>query len=236
MRDGKDQDTTLNSLQIETLISQEAERELSKVEQRTEFIEKENRRLTKDLTQTKNDYETLVQKNNLNIQEIENKANEIKSLSETMVSLKKVSDEQDKRIHSLTQERFKLVNDAKEFKLKSLDLLYEGSHNEQVESLQQENEMLKKILTDSGFEMNENSDQNFQNYKKKEKEYLREIENYRRNLVNYKEILKEMELLIKITKNKNVKDEHTQRINSAVDVDDVNIEGLMNTIKESLHT
>ena len=81
---------TLNALGIESLISQESEIEVSRLNKRVLHLEKENRDYLSKLSEKQSEYESIIQKNNLTSSELQTTKQELNRYQQKWESLSKV--------------------------------------------------------------------------------------------------------------------------------------------------
>lgn len=225
-----------SSHQIESIIMQEAELEKSKLYQDISALHKENRDWIKKYTETKNEYESMVQQCNIAKDQIVFKDNEVIDLTKKIDSLYESLSQSEKRIFQLTEERNKLNMKLKDMEISHLEAKYKEAMDEKYASIQAENEMFKKMVADGSYGASLTIHDSIEDYKKREGELLKEIESYKQKLINYKHMLREFEILLTLSKNHNSSANNQEHLHQAVDLDSLAIEDLMLTVKEHINS
>lgn len=226
----------VNTAPIESLISEEAQQEMERLNKRISHLERENRDLLEKLTQKQNDYETMIQRCNLLQSNLDTANSDIKFARNKLDSLNSAVAERDKRIQSLTTERSDLSMKVQQAQYQHLEEKYDLASKELVENLKKENELFKKMLKNVDIHKSKPSTGDLVTLQKREVEHLKEIDTLKQKIYSYKQMLKEYEILLSIFKERSEEEGQLNKFNMAVDIDDVKIEDLMNKVKAHIQS
>lgn len=215
---------------MESLVAQENELEV----QMLKFIslEKENRHNLKLITEKQNAYESMIQENNIQKNDLKTLQLELERQTKKADSLNSILVQKDQRIQTLTNERVELNMKLKDLEINNLKQIHSQGSNQNLEILKAENDLFRKLLSTPKISQQNSND--IATLKKQNIDNEREIDSLKQKIYSYKQMLKEYEILLSIFKDSEKRDSNLDRLNQAVDIDDVKIEDLMNKIKHHI--
>ncbi|CAI2371320.1 unnamed protein product [Moneuplotes crassus] len=216
------------STQIESLINQEAEIKIIKLDAKIKDLEKENKSLSIARTDYQNRYETQVQENNMLNNAVQTAEFELKRFQQLVNALKDSEKESNSRISTLNAQKIQL-----ESKLKEQELIVvrqkQDSSSESIETLKQENELFKKLLNISS-NKESTTKVDVPKLQKEVADAKEEINSLNKKIFAYKLMLKESDILLSIFRDQD-SSKNLEAINNAIDVEDMKLEELMKKVK-----
>ena len=115
--------------------------------------------------------------------------------------------EKDERVQQLTTERTNMSMKMKELELKHLENQFNESQNSLISNLKAENELFKKILSNSNLNSLSPANSDIEMLKKKEIDLIRENDKLKQKIYSFKQMIKEYDILLSIFKEKSKENE-----------------------------